>query len=105
MTAVQEYIPGDKLSRVISYDALGSFVLGPIGLLLAGPVSAALGIEQTLIAAGSLVAIGNLGALFTRSVRQLPAKPRPRPPRPEPEPEERVRRALGCRSRLPRLQG
>lgn len=35
-TSLQEYIPGDKLSRVTSYDALGSFVLGPIGLLLVG---------------------------------------------------------------------
>jgi MFS family permease len=75
MTVLQEYIPGDKLSRVNSYDALGSFVLGPIGLLLVGPVSAVLGTERTLIAAGSVVAIGNLGALCTRSVRRLPAKP------------------------------
>jgi hypothetical protein len=37
MTALQEYIPGGKLSRVTSYDALGSFVLGPLGLLAAGP--------------------------------------------------------------------
>lgn len=79
MTALQEYIPGDKLSRVNSYDALGSFVLGPIGLLLVGPVSALLGTERTLIAAGSVVAIGNLGALGTRSVRRLPAKPSAQP--------------------------
>lgn len=63
-----------ELSRVNSYDALGSFVLGPIGLLLVGPVSAVLGTERTLIAAGSVVAIGNLGALGARSVRTLPAK-------------------------------
>jgi Transmembrane secretion effector len=50
------------------------YVLGPIGLLLVGPVSAVLGIERTLVAAGSVVAIGNLGALCTRSVRRLPAK-------------------------------
>ena len=79
MTALQENIPSDKLSRVTSYDALGSFVLGPVGLLLVGPVSAVLGVEHTLIAAGGLVAIGNLGALGTRSVRRLPAKPA-RPP-------------------------
>jgi hypothetical protein len=72
-TALQEYIPGDKLSRVTSYDALGSFVLGPIGLLLVGPVAAAVGIERTLIAAGALVALGNVAALSARSVRRLPS--------------------------------
>jgi hypothetical protein len=75
-TALQEYIPGDKLSRVTSYDALGSFVLGPIGLLLVGPVAAAVGIERTLIAAGALVAFGNVAALSARSVRRLPSAAR-----------------------------
>jgi hypothetical protein len=50
-------------------------------------VSAVLGIENTLIAAGSLVAIGNLGALFTRSVRRLPVNPRAEPELPRAEPE------------------
>jgi predicted MFS family arabinose efflux permease len=75
MTALQEHIPGDKLSRVTSYDALGSFVLGPLGLLAVGPVAAAAGIGTTLAAAGSLVTAGNVLALCTRSVRRLPAKP------------------------------
>ena len=73
MTALQENVPGDKLSRVTSYDALGSFVLGPLGLLLVGPVAAAAGVERTLIGAGLLVAAGNIVALSTRSVRALPA--------------------------------
>jgi MFS family permease len=72
MTALAEYIPGDKLSRVTSYDALGSFVLGPLGLLLVGPAVAAAGVERTLITAGLLVAVGNIFALSTRSVRTLP---------------------------------
>jgi MFS family permease len=75
MTALQEHIPGDKLSRVTSYDALGSFVLGPLGLLAVGPAAAAAGIGTTLAAAGSLVTAGNVLALCTRSVRRLPAKP------------------------------
>ena len=73
MTALQVYVPGDKLSRVTSYDALGSFVLGPLGLLLVGPVAAAAGVERTLIAAGLLVAVANVFALSSRSVRTLPA--------------------------------
>jgi MFS family permease len=77
LTALQEHIPSDKLSRVNSYDALGSFALGPIGLLLVGPVSAALSARDTLIAAGTLVAIGNLAALLTPAVRRLPARLQP----------------------------
>ena len=40
-------------------------------------IAAILGTESTLLGAGSLVAIANLGALLTRSVRRLPAKPQP----------------------------
>jgi Major Facilitator Superfamily len=77
MTALQEYIPEDRLSRVNSYDALGSFVLGPLGLLAVGPVAAAIGIGTTLASAGALVTAGNLFALGTREVRDLPARPEP----------------------------
>jgi len=82
---------GDKLSRVTSWDALGAFALEPVGLVLVGPVSATLGTQHTLICAGSLVAIANLGALLTRSVRRLPARPQPTygseaPPNPGPLP-------------------
>ena len=77
MTALQEHIPGDKLSRVTSWDALGAFALEPVGLVLVGPTSAILGTPRTLICAGTLVTIANLGALLTPSVRRLPAKPQP----------------------------
>jgi hypothetical protein len=79
MTALQAHIPDDKLSRVTSYDALGSFVLGPLGLLAVGPVAAAAGIGTTLVAAGFLVTTGNVFALCTRSVRRLSAKPEAQP--------------------------
>jgi MFS family permease len=77
ITAVQEHIPGDKLSRVTSWDALGAFALGPVGLILVGPISAILGTQRTLTCAGSLVALANLTALLTPSVRKLPARPQP----------------------------
>jgi MFS family permease len=77
MTALQEHVPGDKLSRVTSWDALGAFALEPVGLVLVGPTSAILGTAGTLICAGSLVTIANLGALLTPSVRRLPPKPQP----------------------------
>jgi hypothetical protein len=77
MTAVQEHIPGDTISRVTSWDALGAFALEPAGLVLVGPTSAILGIPRTLICAGTLVTIANLSALLAPSVRRLPARPQP----------------------------
>ena len=36
-TTIQQEIPQEKLSRVSSYDALGSFALIPLGLAIVGP--------------------------------------------------------------------
>jgi predicted MFS family arabinose efflux permease len=53
--ALQQEIPAGMLSRVSAYDALGSYALAPVGALLAGPVSLAIGTTATLV--GSAVAI------------------------------------------------
>ncbi len=37
--SLQQNVPLDRLSRVYSYDALGSFVFMPVGQILAGPLS------------------------------------------------------------------
>jgi MFS family permease len=79
-TALQQHVPHDKLSRVTSYDALGSFVLNPLGLLAIGPVAGVSGVTATLIGAGILVTAGNVLALGSRSVRTLPASPEPAGP-------------------------
>ncbi len=49
---MQQQIPQDRLSRVYSYDALGSYVCIPIGLSLAGPLSDILGVGGALVFAG-----------------------------------------------------
>jgi MFS family permease len=77
LTVLQEHIPSEKLSRVSSWDALGAFALGPVGLVLVGPLSAVVGIQGTFIGAASLVTIATLAALLTPSVRGLPARPQP----------------------------
>ncbi|MEO6702168.1 MAG: MFS transporter, partial [Jatrophihabitantaceae bacterium] len=74
-TTLQAHIPPGALARVSSYDALGSFVLGPVGLLLVGPVSGAIGTEATLLGAGSLILVATVLALCTPSVRRLPPIP------------------------------
>jgi len=52
-TTMQQEIPTDKLSRVYSYDALGSFVLIPIGQAASGPVADAVGTRATLFGGGA----------------------------------------------------
>jgi MFS family permease len=51
-TTFQRLVPAEHLSRVSSYDALGSFVLIPVGSALAGPVASWVGIYPTLVGSG-----------------------------------------------------
>ena len=53
-TVFQREVPAEALSRVSSYDALGSYVLIPLGAAIAGPVASLIGIHATLIASGTI---------------------------------------------------
>jgi MFS family permease len=70
-TTMQQEIPADRLSRVYSYDALGSFVLIPIGFAVVGPVANALGTTETLLLAATLNLLATLAVLASRDVRTL----------------------------------
>jgi MFS family permease len=70
-TTMQQEIPQDRLSRVYSYDALGSFALIPLGLAIAGPVAEAVGTRTTLLAAGLLSLGATLAVLLVPEVREL----------------------------------
>jgi MFS family permease len=70
-TVVQQRIPGEELSRISSWDALGSYVISPIGLAAAGPIGIALGIPTTLYAAAALGVLSTLAVLAVPSVRNL----------------------------------
>ncbi len=52
-TALQQRIPAYALSRVSSYDWMGSLALLPLGYLLAGPVGEAVGNTEVLVAGGA----------------------------------------------------
>ena len=67
-TVFQREVPEHAQSRVSSYDALGSFVLTPLGTVIAAPVAAVAGIDNALlIAAGAITAL-NLAMLLIPSV-------------------------------------
>jgi len=72
---VQRRIPGEELSRVSSWDALGSYAITPIGLAAAGPIGIALGISTTLYAAAALGVLGTVAVLAVPSVRNLTYDP------------------------------
>ncbi|MFM8154784.1 MAG: MFS transporter [Actinomycetes bacterium] len=71
LTALQTRVPRESLSRVNSYDALGTMMFGPIGLALAGPLVAVIGLHTTFILGAVIAALAVAVSLMFRSVRQL----------------------------------
>ena len=74
-TTVQQEIPADMLSRVYSYDALGSLALVPIGYAVAGPIADAIGVRATLWGAAAIGFAVTLAVLAVRDVRTLERRP------------------------------
>ncbi len=71
LTTLQREVPGDALSRVSSYDAMGSVLFTPIGLLLAGPLAEWLGVRAALVIAG-IISFTSVATSFSfRDVRNL----------------------------------
>ena len=70
-TSMQRHIPSESYSRVVSYDALGSYALAPIGLVIIGPIIEAIGVVQTsrLLALMTVVAV--ITPITFREVRNL----------------------------------
>lgn len=73
MTGLHQHVPPAALSRVSSYDALGSLVAVPVGQLLAGPLSATVGLRGTILGCAAVGAIAALSPLASREVRTLRA--------------------------------
>jgi hypothetical protein len=70
-TALQQHVPERALSRVSSYDALGSFIFIPLGQLAAGPAAEAVGIDATLYSAAAIVTLAVLAMVATPDIRRL----------------------------------
>ena len=71
VTSLQQHVPAERLARVTSYEALGSFVLIPIGYAVAGPAADAFGVSTTLWAAAAVAAGAVVVALLSADVRNL----------------------------------
>jgi len=84
-TALHEHIPNDVLSRVSSYDALGSFVAIPLGQLTFGPMARVFHpADIMVVSAVAYIAIA-LVTLASASVRNLERAPFRQGETPSPE--------------------
>jgi hypothetical protein len=69
--SLQQQVPPRALSRVSSYDFFASAGLMPVGLVLAGPVSEALGLHATLRLMSAIGVASALACLAVPAVRNL----------------------------------
>lgn len=83
-TTLQREVPAEALSRVSSYDALGSLMLGPVGLLIAGPAAVSFGPHAALLGCAVIMTLTTALALLSRGVRTM--RPRPGPAEPDTTP-------------------
>ena len=70
-TTIHREIPEESLSRVSSYDGFGSLAFAPLGLLVAGPLAATVGLGHTLAGCAALVVLATVAALLAPGVRGL----------------------------------
>ncbi|MDQ3778856.1 MAG: MFS transporter [Actinomycetota bacterium] len=70
-TAMQEHVPPAALSRVSSYDWLGSWLFLPLGYVVVGPVAEAIGYTETLLIAVGWTLASSAAILLIPSVRNL----------------------------------
>ena len=74
-TAKQRHVPGALLGRVSSLDWLISIGLLPLSFALTGPVTAAIGVQATLVGAGVLGAGAMLAGLMLPGMRAIETAP------------------------------
>jgi hypothetical protein len=74
-TAIQREVPAGEMSRVTSWDYLGTLAAQPLGLALTGPVAAAVGISETLYAAAALWIVLIAAVVAVPAVRNFAGEP------------------------------
>jgi len=68
---MQQEISSEQLSRVYSYDALGSYVVIPLGAAVAGPVADTIGTAETLVGSALVIIAATALVLLVDEVRSL----------------------------------
>ena len=78
-TTMQREIPKEALSRVSSYDALGTLMLVPVGLLLAGPSVDLFGAANAMLFSAVVTAVASGLALLSPAYAGCAGRRRPMP--------------------------
>jgi MFS family permease len=84
--SIQQNVAPDKLSRVYSFDQIGSFIARPLGLALTGPIASAVGLRAWLGVIAAVIVGSVLLALASPDVRRLERRAEPEPALPAPVP-------------------
>jgi hypothetical protein len=71
MTTFQRRIPEHLISRLSSFDWLGSVALNPLGYALVGPLAGIIGVAETLYLAAAINASVSIAVALTPSIRGL----------------------------------
>lgn len=77
-TALQRKVPRDSLSRVSSFDAMGSMMFRPVGLAIAAPLSTLVGIENFLQILAAITVVAIVVPLLDPQVRNMSYEELPR---------------------------
>ena len=78
-TTLQRHVPEQALSRVSSYDWIGSLALAPVGFALVAPLAGAIGTSSTLYACGAIEFALTMSLLGVAEIRALGPTPQDRP--------------------------
>ena len=70
-TTLQEHVPASALARVASFERMSVYAPTPIGMALAGPIAAAIGVSTTLWVSAAWMAVSTVFLLAIPSVRGL----------------------------------
>ncbi|MFM8897781.1 MAG: MFS transporter [Actinomycetota bacterium] len=74
VTTLQQHIPKESLSKVMSYDVLGSLALAPIGIAVAGPIAELYGTSPVLNVISFAFIVCMAAPLLSREVRMTESK-------------------------------
>ena len=74
VTTLQQHIPKESLSKVMSYDVLGSLALAPIGIAVAGPIAEHYGTSPVLNVISFAFIFCMAAPLLSREVRMTESR-------------------------------
>lgn len=71
--SLQAHVPREALSRVYSYDMVGSFIAVPLGEIVVGPLAHAAGTVPVLLGCAAIIVVATAVAASSRSVWSIRA--------------------------------